>query len=178
MEKGITEVYFGTGKGQTTLAIGQSLKAALEGQSVIVIQFLKGNERQSLDFLQNLEGLDIKIFRFEKHENCYDELDDEDKAEEKQNILNGLNFARKVVATQECDVLVLDEILGLPEIGIADAQTISDILKLCKDPMHIILTGRELPEKLRGDVDCITTLTTEASEAADSHKNVNSFTEE
>ena len=54
MEKGITEVYCGTGKGQTTLAIGQSLKAALEGQSVIVIQFLKGNERQSLDFLQNL----------------------------------------------------------------------------------------------------------------------------
>ena len=68
MEKGLTEVYCGTGRGKTTLAIGQSLRAATEGQSVIIIQFLKGREQQAMDFLQNLEDLDIKVFRFEKRE--------------------------------------------------------------------------------------------------------------
>ncbi|MDQ9823282.1 cob(I)yrinic acid a,c-diamide adenosyltransferase, partial [Acinetobacter sp. 163] len=77
------------------------------------MQFLKGKERRSMDFLQDLEGLDIKIFRFEKMDTCYEELNDQQKDEEKRNILNGLNFARKVLATQECDLLVLDEILGL-----------------------------------------------------------------
>lgn len=164
MEKGLTEVYCGTARGKTTLAMGQSLKAAIEGQSVIIIQFMKGKESQAMDFLQNLENLDIKIFRFEKQDTCYEELSEQEKSEEKQNILNGLNFARKVVVTQECDVLVLDEILGLLDSGIADADAMAEILKLKRETMHIIMTGRELPEKLRGYVDSITTLTMEILE--------------
>lgn len=162
MEKGLTEVYCGTAKGKTTLAMGQSLKAAIEGQSVIIIQFMKGKESQAMDFLQNLENLDIKIFRFEKRDTCYEESSEQEKAEEKQNILNGLNFARKVVVTQECDVLVLDELLGLLDSGIAEADAMVEILKLKREPMHIIMTGREIPEKLRDYVDSITTLSMEA----------------
>ncbi len=112
MERELTEVYCGSGRGKTTLAMGQSLRASTQGKSVIIIQFLKGNERRELDFLEELDELDIKIFRFEKMETCYEELTEQEKSEEKRNILNGLNFSRKVVATQECDFLVLDEILG------------------------------------------------------------------
>lgn len=166
MEKGLTEVYCGTARGKTTLAMGQSLKAAIAGQSVIIIQFMKGRESQAMDFLQNLGDLDLKIFRFEKRDICYDELGEQEKSEEKQNILNGLNFARKVVATQECDVLVLDEILGLLDSGIAEAETLAEILKLKREPMHIIITGRELPETLRKYVDCVTTLTMESQECS------------
>ena len=46
MEKEITEVYCGNGRGKTTLAIGQALRASSQGKSVIIIQFLKGNERR------------------------------------------------------------------------------------------------------------------------------------
>ena len=117
MEKELTEVYCGNGKGKTALAIGQSLRVATQGKSVIVIQFLKGRETHSLDFLQDVDNLDFKIFRFEKRDCCYEDLTEEEKAEEKSNILNGLNFARKVIATQECDFLLLDEILGLLDCG-------------------------------------------------------------
>ena len=58
MERELTEVYCGNGKGKTALAIGQSLREATQGKSVIVIQFLKGRERKSLDFLQELMNLD------------------------------------------------------------------------------------------------------------------------
>ena len=40
MERELTEVYCGNGKGKTALAIGQSLREATQGKSVIVIQFL------------------------------------------------------------------------------------------------------------------------------------------
>ena len=53
MEKEFTEVYCGGGKGKTTLAIGQCLRASAQGKSVIIIQFLKGRERRELDFLRN-----------------------------------------------------------------------------------------------------------------------------
>ena len=60
MEKEFTEVYCGSGKGKTTLAVGQCLRASANGKSVIIIQFLKGKERRELDFLEELENQDIK----------------------------------------------------------------------------------------------------------------------
>lgn len=161
MEKELTEVYCGGGKGKTTLAVGQCLKASALGKSVIIIQFLKGKERRELDFLEDIENLDIKIFRFEKMDNCYEDLNEQEQAEEKTNILNALNFARKVIATRECDFLLLDEILGLPDRGIASEEAIGEILKLKDEEMHILLTGWKLPEGLREYVDSVTTLTTE-----------------
>ena len=139
----------------------QLARASANGKSVIIIQFLKGKERRELDFLEELENQDIKIFRFEKMEKCYEQLNDQEKEEENNNILNALNFARKVIATQECDFLLLDEILGLLDYGIATEEALEEILKLKDDSMHIILTGRVLPEGLRKYADSVTTLTTE-----------------
>lgn len=163
MNRELTEVCCGTGKGKTALAIGQSLRVATLGKSVIIIQFLKGRERQALDFLEEVENLDIKIFRFEKRDCCYEELTEREKSEEKANILNGLNFARKVVITQECDFLILDEILGLLDSGIAGVDAIADILRQKDESMHIVMTGRNFPEELRPYVDVITRITTEES---------------
>ena len=59
MEREITEVYCGNGKGKTTLAVGRGLRFATQGKSVIIIQFLKGNERRELDFLEELDELDF-----------------------------------------------------------------------------------------------------------------------
>ena len=161
MERELTEVYCGNGKGKTALAIGQSIREAVQGKSVIVIQFLKGCEKRSLDFMEDLDNLDFKIFRFEKRDCCYEQLTEEEKAEERSNILNGLNFARKVVVTQECDFLLLDEILGLLDRGIVTVDAIIDIQKQKDESMHIVMTGWNFPEELKPYVDTITTLNSE-----------------
>ena len=83
MEREITEVYCGNGKGKTTLAVGQGLRFATQGRSVIIIQFLKGRERRELDFLEELDNFDFKIFRFEKMDTCYNDLSEQEKAEER-----------------------------------------------------------------------------------------------
>ena len=59
MEKEFTEGYCGGGKGKTTLAIGQCLRASAQCKSVIIIQFLKGRERRELDFLEELDMISI-----------------------------------------------------------------------------------------------------------------------
>ncbi|MDO4519134.1 MAG: cob(I)yrinic acid a,c-diamide adenosyltransferase [Eubacteriales bacterium] len=161
MEKELLEAYCGSGHGKTMLAIGQSIQAAVAGKKVIIIHFLKGKEQQDTMLFEKLNDLDINVFRFEKFDKYYEELSEQEKDEEKINILNGLHFANKVITTQGCDFLILDEILGLPDCGIASVECIADILKGKDDSMHICLTGRVMPEELRQYVDRITTITTE-----------------
>ena len=65
MDKGTVHIYCGKGKGKTTAAIGQAIKAACEGRNVVIIEFLKAKEEDELGFLKRLEP-EIKVFRFEK----------------------------------------------------------------------------------------------------------------
>jgi cob(I)alamin adenosyltransferase len=160
MEKHLIEVICGSGKGKSALAFGRTMQVTAKGKSVIIIQFLKGNEQKAYGFLEELENLDIKFFRFEKQETEYVKLDEETQKEEKINILNGINFARKVIVTRECEFLVLDEFLGLIDMGIISQETVTEMLTQKDDSMGIILTGQTMPEWLSDYVDTVTTLIT------------------
>ncbi|WP_270466474.1 cob(I)yrinic acid a,c-diamide adenosyltransferase [Butyribacter intestini] len=157
MGKRIVQVFYGPGKGKTSAAVGQCIRAASLGQSVIIIQFLKGKDAEEFNFLERLEP-DIKLFRFEKSEESYDLLLPSQQKEEKQNILNGFNFAKKVIDTGECDVLVLDEVLGLLDIGLIEVSYIIKLIELRDDYTRLVLTGRNLPEELREYVNIISKL--------------------
>ena len=157
MGKRIVQVFYGPGKGKTSAAVGQCIRAASLGQSVIIIQFLKGKDAEEFNFLERLEP-DIKLFRFEKSEESYDLLLPSQQKEEKQNILNGFNFAKKVIDTGECDVLVLDEVLGLLDIGLIEVSDIIKLIELLDDYTRLVLTGRNLPEELREYVNIISKL--------------------
>ena len=103
--------------GKTSAALGKGFREASGGKSVVVIRFLKKKhtcERE--EFFKQLEP-QIRLFRFEKFPQNYESLTEQEKEEENLNIKNGLNFARKVIQTEECDVLILDEILGLDGSG-------------------------------------------------------------
>ena len=141
MEEGIIQVYYGNGQGKTSAALGNAIKCASHGGTVMMIQFLKG--QLSMDFLDRLEP-EIRIFRFERSDVSFDELSPEEKQEEKQNFMNGLNFARKALTTGECDMLVLDEVLGVVDEGMATAEDIVNLLK-CKSMFtSVILTGKNV----------------------------------
>jgi len=154
MDKRKVEVYYGKGKGKTTAAVGQCIRAASQGKSVIMIQFLKGKDIDDFSFLLKLEP-SIKLFCFEKAHECYRDLNEEEKKEERKNILNGFNFARKVIETGECDVLVLDEILGLIDLDIITVEDIITLINLKDDYYKLLLTGQNLPEELVPHIDRI-----------------------
>ena len=154
MDRRIVQVFYGPGKGKTSAAVGQRIRAASLGQSVIIIQFLKGNDAEEFNFLEKLEP-DIKLFRFEKEKESFSELLASQKKEETQNILNGVNFARKVIDTGGCDVLVLDEILGLIDLEIFTVEDIIHLIELRDEYTRLVLTGQNLPEELVEYMDVI-----------------------
>ena len=154
MNRRVVQVFYGPGKGKTSAAVGQCIRAASLGQSAIIIQFLKGKESEEFNFLERLEP-DIKLFRFEKGECSYNELSASRQKEERMNIRNGFNFARKVIDTGECDVLVLDEVLGLLDLEIITIEDIIGLIELREDYSRLVLTGRELPPAIADYADII-----------------------
>ena len=150
-------IYYGQGEGKTSSAIGHCIKEASLGRHVIIIQFLKGKGLEENKFLSRLEP-EIKLFRFEKEEEDYCNLTDEEKNEEKRNIINGFNFAKKVIETRECDLLVLDEILGLLDLEIISKEELISLIELRDEDFGLILTGQKLPEELAEYADIVTEL--------------------
>lgn len=152
MEEGKAIVYYGKGYGKTSAAIGNAIKTATGGGTVVMVQFLKG--QLSSEMFKRLEP-EIKIFRFEHNEECYDELDSQEQEEERQNFQTGLNYAKKVLTTGECDLLVMDEVLGLVAKGLVTCEDVLSVLN-ARDPFAtVILTGTELPEPIRDAVDIV-----------------------
>ena len=145
--------------GKTAMALGRALQALTEQKTVIVIQFLKGSEKiGNLEVLKRMEP-ELKVFRFEKSDRYFAELSDAEKKDEQINIRNGLNYAKKVLTTEECDLLVLDEALGLVDQNIVTEEELEGLLK-CRDQVQVFVTGKVLPEGIRRiadkveEVDC------------------------
>ena len=154
MEQGSIQIYYGDGRGKTNAALGIALKAASDDKNVIIIQFFKGKTDELSEYIQRLEP-EIKVFRFEKSEGYYEDLSEEEKAEEQINIRNGLNFAKKVLITGECNVLILDEVLGLIDAGIISAEELEAVVQAKTDETDIIMTGRVLEDSVRTYADAI-----------------------
>ena len=142
MEKGMVYIYTGDGRGKSPAALGRAIQAAVKGEQVVIIQFLKESGLEESEFIKRMEP-EIKLFRFEKSSANFEELPEERKTEEIMNIRNGINFAKKVLTTAECDLLILDEVLGLVDKDIITTQEMEQLLEQ-RGETNIILTGSTL----------------------------------
>ncbi len=148
MKEGTIYIYSGDGHGKSPAAFGRAVSMACQGKNVVIIQFLKGRGLEDSEFLRRLEP-EIKLFRFEKSDSNFVELSNEQKADEIINIRNGLNFAKKVLCTGGCDLLILDEVLRLIDNGIITVEELKKMLEMRSDEaMDIIMTGAALNDEV------------------------------
>lgn len=63
------------------------------------------------------------------------------------NIRNGMNFAKKVLSTGECNLLILDEVLGLIEKNIISVEDVENLLNQ-RGETDVILTGISLNDEI------------------------------
>lgn len=146
MAKGLVTIFTGDGRGKTSAALGRAVQTADEGKRVVIIQFLKGKGLRGSEFVSRLEP-EIKLFCFEKSDDSFSNLTEEQQKEECINIRNGLNFAKKVLATGECDLLILDEVLGLVENEIITSEELLSLIE-AREETNIILTGIMLKDEI------------------------------
>lgn len=147
MSQGLVYIYSGDGHGKSPAALGRAVMEAATGKSVVIIQFLKGKGVEDTEFIRRLEP-EIKVFRFEKSDKNFFELPEDKQMEETINIKNGFNYARKVLATGECNLLIMDEVLGLIDNGIITVDELKSLLEARTDETDVIMTGISLNDEV------------------------------
>ena len=161
MEENMIQVICGPGKGKTTSAIGRGISALTKGSNVIMVQYLKGSmDMDNMEIIKRLEP-EFKIFRFEKTPVFFEQLSEEEKEEPSICIRNGINFARKVLVTGECNILILDEILGILDEGVITREELCSLIAQARQSgISLILTGNVYPQALDPYVDEVTRIQT------------------
>ena len=155
MDGRIIQVIYGEGLGKSSAAVGKCIQALSHGKRVIFISFLKGKGFGEYECLKRLEP-EMKIFCCVKEEDCYAALSLEKKEEEKQNILNGFHFANKVAETGECELLVLDEVLGLLDLGMISIQDLYRLIEHSGNyDTSLVMTGKYIPKELLQHIDVV-----------------------
>ena len=158
LEKGLVQIYTGDGKGKTTAAFGLALRAAGQGNKVLIYQFLKP---PSLDvgerFALQLGAVRIRVESLDVEWDMAKSFDDlEQVAKAKTAISDVLERIAETAEKRFYDVLILDEIVFCLSKGLAEFEDVKKIIDR-KDPaVEIVMTGRGATEELIELADLVT----------------------
>jgi cob(I)alamin adenosyltransferase len=149
---GLIQVYTGSGKGKTTAALGQGLRALGKGFKVYMIQFMKGDiEYGEITAVRKLDNFIIEQFGrpdFVNRENP--EQIDIDFAEK------GLERAKKIINENMYDMIILDEINVAIDWKLITLENVIDLIKNKPKNVELILTGRYAHQKIIDLADLVT----------------------
>jgi len=158
LEKGLVQIYTGDGKGKTTAAFGLALRAAGQGNKVLIYQFLKP---PALDigerFALQLGAVRIRIEALDMPWDMSKSLKDEQAVTETQaQISEVLERIAQTAEKRFYDVLILDEIIFCLSKKLARFEDIKRIIDRRAPGVEIVLTGRDAPEELIEMADLVT----------------------
>ncbi len=150
LEKGLVQIYTGDGKGKTTAALGLALRAAGQGNKVLVYQFLKPpsletGERFALQTGPagiQLQGLDVP-WDMAKSLNDAKALDSNRAA-----ISEALKSIARAAEKRQYDVIVLDEIVFCLAKGLAKLEDVRAVVDRRDRRVEIVMTGRGASRQL------------------------------
>ncbi|MFC1637116.1 cob(I)yrinic acid a,c-diamide adenosyltransferase [Planctomycetota bacterium] len=158
MEKGLVQIYTGDGKGKTTAAFGLALRAAGQGNKVLIYQFLKP---PNLDigerFALQLEAVKIKLETLDVPWNMSESLHDKSAVARMQAAIGDvLDEIARMAEQRVYDVLILDEIVFCLSKGLAKLTDIKRIIDGRDPGVEVILTGRGATAELIECADLVT----------------------
>jgi cob(I)alamin adenosyltransferase len=158
LTKGLVQIYTGDGKGKTTAAFGLALRAAGQGNKVLIYQFLKP---PSLDigerFALKLGAIRIRVEALDVPWDTAKSFDD-DKAVARTTtaISDVLERIAQTAEKRFYDVLVLDEVVFCLSRGLAAFSDIKKIIDRRDPAVEIVMTGRGATKELIELADLVT----------------------
>ena len=152
MRNGQVQLYTGDGKGKTTAAMGQTLRALGEGMAVLFVQFMKSVPTGEVEMLYRCGGEQVRILR------RWDDSFIIGEASEKQVALGESLWREAMETLQErsWDLLVLDEICVALRYRLVKEETVLDFLRNRPETLEVVLTGRDASPKLVDAADLVT----------------------
>jgi cob(I)alamin adenosyltransferase len=152
-KKGLIQVYTGGGKGKSTAAIGQAVRAAGHGFKVGFVSFFKDPEAFGYGEYKSLQKLGVKTFLFaRKHPHFYKELNPDDVC---QQCAQGLEFIKELFQDPSWNMLILDEINIAIRDGFLNEEDVLSLLEVKPDKLELVLTGRGVGQRIIEKADLV-----------------------
>jgi len=158
LEKGLVQIYTGDGKGKTTAAFGLALRAAGQGNKVLIYQFLKPPSLNTGErFALQLGIVGIRIEALDVSWDASRSLDDEKAVSRTQTaISDALGRLAETAQKRFYDCVILDEIVFCLSKGLAKFEDIKNVIDRRDPAVEIVLTGRGATEELIALADLVT----------------------
>jgi len=142
-DKGLIYIFTGNGKGKTTAAIGQAVRAVGQGCHVLMVQFIKQVVSGEVETLRKL-GVEI----YPMGEGFVGIMGDRKPREvHVQAASKALKFAEDKIRNGDYRLLILDEINVAVHLGLVDVEEMLAFLKNKPKDLDVILTGRDAPKE-------------------------------
>ena len=142
---GLIQVYTGGGKGKTTAAWGQALRAVGRGWKVAIVEFLKP---QSSGERLAAERLGPNLAVFGETRPFDPRIDQRESAELREDSRRNFQIAKDLVLSGEWDMVVLDEINVVLYYDFVRREEMLDLFARRPEGVEIVLTGRYAPDWL------------------------------
>lgn len=148
--RGLVLVHTGDGKGKSSSAFGVIIRALGWGQTVGVVQFIKGKwitgERQFFDKLGSVDWHTMgEGFTW----------DTQDKARDIEAAEEAFGKARDMMGSGDYDLIVLDEINIALRYDYLAVETVLEALEARSDRTSVVLTGRDAKPELCDYADLV-----------------------
>ena len=153
--KGLLIVYTGNGKGKTTAALGMCVRAVGYGWKVRVIQFVKGSWKYGE--LKGIKRLEPNVELHTVGEGFVGIVDDTKEFEEHRKAARkGVEFSIETLQSGEHQLVILDELNVAMQLGLVSDDDMSAILDARQEKQHLVITGRDAPDRLIEVADLVT----------------------
>lgn len=143
---GLIQLFTGNGKGKTTAALGEVVRAVGAGKRAAVIFFDKGGAHYSERTVLEQLGAPMCAYGRDRIDPVTGRFDFSVTDEDRRLGREGLTKARALVELDKYDLLVLDEINSSTDLGIVSEQEVLALLDQKNDHVELILTGRNAPQ--------------------------------
>lgn len=152
MESGTVQVYTGSGKGKTTAALGQAMRACGHGLKVIMIQFMKGNINYGeLETAKRIPNFTIEQYGLETF------VDKKNPGKKDIELAKrGLERVKEVVKSGKYDIVILDEINVALDYKLIPLDEIVNLIENKPKGVELILTGRYASPEIMKIADLVT----------------------
>jgi cob(I)alamin adenosyltransferase len=138
------QIYTGDGKGKTTAAIGQGIRALGHNYKVIMIQFMKGDETygeiKALNKLRNFKVVQFGLPTFVQKGNL--------SRKDLELAQKGMKFTTAILKQNKYQMVILDEINVAIDYGLINLDDVMKLVKNCPKQVELILTGRYASRQL------------------------------
>lgn len=154
-KRGLVMVITGNGKGKTTSAFGQALRAIGQGYKVCIIQFMKARKYGEIlaaeKYLPELVYYQFGLDSFVMRENPAQV--DVDLARE------GFAKAREIVQSNQFNMVILDEINVAVDFKLIPEEDLLGLIKNKPPDLDLVLTGRYATERVKEMADLVSEVT-------------------